>query len=76
MVRSDGTVSVSVGVVCTKDEEKKASERVVSPVCESQPVFESVYSNIHFTQCIFFFQTVNCSRAFYTVKELLDSETQ
>ncbi|XP_058259826.1 FYVE, RhoGEF and PH domain-containing protein 5b isoform X5 [Hemibagrus wyckioides] len=48
MVRSDGTVSVSVGVVCTKDEEKKASERV----------------------------TVNCSRTFYIVKELLDSETQ
>ncbi|KAF7711692.1 FYVE, RhoGEF and PH domain-containing protein 5-like [Silurus meridionalis] len=48
MVRSDGTVSVSVGVECSKEEEKKASERL----------------------------TVNCSRAFYTVKELLDSETQ
>ncbi|XP_053492652.1 FYVE, RhoGEF and PH domain-containing protein 5-like isoform X2 [Ictalurus furcatus] len=48
MVRSDGTVSVSVGVVCTKEEEKKAPERL----------------------------TVNCSRAFYTVKELLDSEAQ
>ncbi|XP_053087845.1 FYVE, RhoGEF and PH domain-containing protein 5-like isoform X1 [Pangasianodon hypophthalmus] len=48
MVRSDGTMSVSVGVGCTKEEEKKAPERL----------------------------TVNCSRAFYTVKELLDSETQ
>ncbi|XP_060775652.1 FYVE, RhoGEF and PH domain-containing protein 5-like isoform X2 [Neoarius graeffei] len=48
MVRSDGTVSVSVGEVCTKEEGKKASERM----------------------------TVNCSRAFYIVKELLDSETQ
>ncbi|TVK90571.1 FYVE, RhoGEF and PH domain-containing protein 5 [Bagarius yarrelli] len=45
MVRSDGSVSVSVG---TKEEEKKASERL----------------------------TVNYSRAFYTVKELLDTETQ
>lgn len=31
MVRSDGTVSVSVGVACTKEEGKKASERLVSP---------------------------------------------
>ncbi|XP_027002238.1 FYVE, RhoGEF and PH domain-containing protein 5-like isoform X1 [Tachysurus fulvidraco] len=48
MVRSDGTVSVSVGVVYTKEDEKRASERL----------------------------NVNCSRAFYTVKEMLDSETQ
>ncbi|KAM9482620.1 FYVE, RhoGEF and PH domain-containing protein 5b isoform 1-T1 [Clarias gariepinus] len=48
MVRSDGSVSVSVGLVSTKEEEKKASERL----------------------------TVNCSRVFYLVKELLDSETQ
>lgn len=59
-MRSDGTVSISVGVVCTKDEEKKASERVVSPVCESQPVFVFVYSNIHFTQCIFFLLISDC----------------
>ncbi|XP_076870657.1 FYVE, RhoGEF and PH domain-containing protein 5b isoform X2 [Brachyhypopomus gauderio] len=47
-VRSDGSVSVSLGMTCTNKDEKKSSERV----------------------------TVNCSRAFYTVKELLDSETQ
>ncbi|XP_026863690.2 FYVE, RhoGEF and PH domain-containing protein 5 [Electrophorus electricus] len=44
----DGSVSVSVGMPCTKKEERKSSERL----------------------------TVNYSRAFYTAKELLDSETQ
>ncbi|XP_007254341.3 FYVE, RhoGEF and PH domain-containing protein 5 isoform X1 [Astyanax mexicanus] len=47
-VRSDGSVSVSVGVPCIKKEEKKGSEIL----------------------------TVTCSRAFYSAKELLDSEAQ
>ncbi|XP_062853994.1 FYVE, RhoGEF and PH domain-containing protein 5-like isoform X2 [Trichomycterus rosablanca] len=48
LIRSDGTVSVSLGVVNTKEREKNATKGL----------------------------TVNCSRTFYTVKELLDSETQ
>lgn len=80
MVRSDGTVTVSVGVMGSK-EEKKASERLVSPayepLCESESILVSICCNMKFNQCIFFlFQTVHCSRAFYTVKELLDSEAQ
>ncbi|XP_072540595.1 FYVE, RhoGEF and PH domain-containing protein 5b isoform X2 [Salminus brasiliensis] len=47
-VRSDGSVSVCVGVPSTKKEDKKASEGL----------------------------TVTCSRAFYSAKELLDSEAQ
>ncbi|XP_050968973.1 FYVE, RhoGEF and PH domain-containing protein 5 isoform X2 [Labeo rohita] len=47
-VRQDGTVGVSVGVACTKENKTKASDKL----------------------------TVSCSRAFYSAKELLDSEAQ